>query len=251
MVTAMIPAPGESPGDWWVNTGFMEARAAEIERLGGDDSEETTFTHDLPPALAVEAGEHIRDQSGTPMEKPFPLAAMPDVPTEFLVCTDDRFFPPDFMRRVVRERLGITDPGEIAAGHLPMLSRPVELVDWIEAVSAPRRIPAAVRAEICSPATDPTLAAVCGGLAVVGHNWSPFLRGAGGAASRPRSARCSCMAWPGARGAPRRARARAARARDRARRRSSREVAARRRCCDHVRTGGRARRRVRRRCRCS
>ena len=133
MVTAMIPAPGESPGDWWVNTGFMEARAAEIERLGGDDSEETTFTHDLPPALAVEAGEHIRDQSGTPMEKPFPLAVMPDVPTKVLICTADRFFPPDFMRRLARERLGVTDPGEIDAGHLPMLSRPIELVDWIEA----------------------------------------------------------------------------------------------------------------------
>ena len=132
LVTAMIPAPGEAPGDWWTNTDFMPARNAEIERLGGDDSEETTFTHDLPPALASEAGEHIRSQSGTPMEKPFPLDAMPAVPTDFLVCTEDRFFPPDFMRRVVRERLGITDPGELAAGHLPMFSRPVELVDWIE-----------------------------------------------------------------------------------------------------------------------
>ena len=132
LVTAMIPAPGEAPGDWWTNADFMPARNAEIERLGGDDSEETTFTHDLPPALAAEAGEHIRTQSGTPMEKPFPLDAMPAVPTHFLVCTEDRFFPPDFMRRVVRERLGIADPGELAAGHLPMFSRPVELVDWIE-----------------------------------------------------------------------------------------------------------------------
>ena len=106
LVTAMIPAPGETPGDWWTNTDFMPARNAEIERLGGDDSEETTFTHDLPPALAAEAGEHIRNQSGTPMEKPFPLDAMPAVPTDFLVCTEDRFFPPDFMRRVVRGAFG-------------------------------------------------------------------------------------------------------------------------------------------------
>jgi pimeloyl-ACP methyl ester carboxylesterase len=131
-VSAMIPAPGESPGDWWTNTGFMEARAAELERLGGDDSPETTFTHDLPRALAAEAGVHIRDQSGTPMEQPFPLDAMPDVPTRFLVCRADRFFPEAFMRRVVADRLGLADTDAIDAGHLPMLSRPVELVDWVE-----------------------------------------------------------------------------------------------------------------------
>jgi pimeloyl-ACP methyl ester carboxylesterase len=135
-VTAMIPAPGESPGDWWANTGFMEARAAELDRLGGDDSPEITFTHDLPPALATAAGIHIRDQSGTPMEKPFPLETMPEVPTRFLVCRADRFFPEAFMRRVVADRLGITDPGVIDAGHLPMLSRPVELVGWVEACLA-------------------------------------------------------------------------------------------------------------------
>ena len=137
LVTAMIPAPGEAPGDWWTNTGFMEVRAAQLEKYGGDDSPETMFTHDVPTDVAVELGERFREQSGTPMEKPFPLAALPAVPTDFLVCTEDRFFPPDFMRRVVRERLGIFDPGELDAGHLPMFSRPVELVDWIERCIAP------------------------------------------------------------------------------------------------------------------
>jgi pimeloyl-ACP methyl ester carboxylesterase len=131
-VTAMIPAPGESPGDWWINTGFLAARAAELERLGGDDSPETTFTHDLPPALAAEVGARIREQSGTPLEKPFPLDALPDVPVRVLVCRNDRFFPEAFVREVVADRLGITDPGLLDAGHLPMLARPVELVDWLE-----------------------------------------------------------------------------------------------------------------------
>jgi len=35
------------------------------------------------------------------------------------------------MRRVVRERLGLT-PDEIASGHLPALSRPEELVERLE-----------------------------------------------------------------------------------------------------------------------
>jgi hypothetical protein len=39
------------------------------------------------------------------------------------------------MRRVARERLGIT-PDEMTSGHLPALSRPHELVDLLEAYRA-------------------------------------------------------------------------------------------------------------------
>lgn len=43
-----------------------------------------------------------------------------------------------------------------------------------------------------------TLAAVAGGLAVVGHNWSPFLRGAGGRGISPAIGALLVIAWPGA-----------------------------------------------------
>jgi pimeloyl-ACP methyl ester carboxylesterase len=125
----MVPAPGEPPRDWWANTRWAEARQLEIDRHG--DSEEAAFLHDVPPALAAEVTARVRGQSGTPFEKPWPLEAWPDVPTRFLLCREDRFFPPDFQRRVVKERLGIT-PDEMGGGHLPMLSRPVELVDHLE-----------------------------------------------------------------------------------------------------------------------
>ena len=65
------------------------------------------------------------------MEKPWPLAAWPDVPTRFLLCRDDRFFPAEFQRRVVRDRLGIV-PDEMSGGHLPALAHPDELVGWLE-----------------------------------------------------------------------------------------------------------------------
>ena len=73
-------------------------------------------------------------QSATPMGQPWPLDAWPDVPTRFLVCSEDRSIPPDVMRRVVRERLGIV-PDEIATGHMPMLARPEELADRLDAYS--------------------------------------------------------------------------------------------------------------------
>jgi hypothetical protein len=54
------------------------------------------------------------------------------VPTRFLSCRDDRFFPAEFLRRVVKERLGC-DPDEMGGGHLPpTLARPDELVEWLE-----------------------------------------------------------------------------------------------------------------------
>lgn len=42
-----------------------------------------------------------------------------------------------------------------------------------------------------------TLAAFAGGLAVVGHNWSPFLRGAGGRGIAPTLGALLVQAWPG------------------------------------------------------
>jgi glycerol-3-phosphate acyltransferase PlsY len=44
----------------------------------------------------------------------------------------------------------------------------------------------------------PVLAAFAGGLAVAGHNWSPFLRGAGGRGVAPAVGALLVNAWPGA-----------------------------------------------------
>jgi pimeloyl-ACP methyl ester carboxylesterase len=137
LLAAMIPAPGESPGDWWDNTGWEQARREQNQRDGRDPDAEVDviadFLHDVPPDVVADAmarGE--RSQSGTPFEKPWPLAAWPDVPTRVLICRDDRFFPADFMRRVARERLGIT-PDEMDGGHVPALSRPRDLADRLVA----------------------------------------------------------------------------------------------------------------------
>ena len=136
-VAAMVPRPGESLGDWWVNTGWDEAHRKKAERDGrptdGDFDVVAEFFHDVPAEVTAEAmARGAREQSGTPFEKPWPLDAWPEVPTRFLLCRDDRFFPADFMRRVVKERLGIT-PDEIAGGHLPALARPQELAVRLEA----------------------------------------------------------------------------------------------------------------------
>jgi hypothetical protein len=135
MVAAMIPAPGEIAGDWWANTGAEQARREQDEREGRTAEFDlmTSFFHDVPPEVAAEAmSQEQRKESEAAWTQPWPLDAWPDVPTRFLLCRGDRFFPAAFMRRLVRDRLGIT-PDEMDSGHLPALSRPKELVDRLEA----------------------------------------------------------------------------------------------------------------------
>jgi pimeloyl-ACP methyl ester carboxylesterase len=136
LLNAMVPAPGESPGEWWTVTGHARARTEQAERdgrsLDDDPDMMDAFFHDVPAdvrAAAVAQGEPV--QSGTPFVKPWPLAAWPDVPTRFLQARDDRFFPVEFQRRVVGERLGVPVE-EMGGGHLVALSRPGELADRLE-----------------------------------------------------------------------------------------------------------------------
>ena len=133
LVAGMIPAPGEAPAQWWDNTGYRQAVDEQARRDGGktgNDDPFVTFFHDVPRALAEEALRNERSESPAAYNEPWPLVSWPNVPTRFILCTQDRCFPPDFMRTVVAERLGVT-PEEIAAGHCVALSRPKELTDLL------------------------------------------------------------------------------------------------------------------------
>jgi pimeloyl-ACP methyl ester carboxylesterase len=140
LVAAMTPRPGESGGEWWENTGQAAAQAATMAALGfstEDLDEDVVFLHDVAPDVIAASGAHLRGQSSTPFDAPWPLAAWPDVATRFLLCRDDRLFPADFQRRVVTERLGIT-PDEMDGGHLPALAHPAELARRLVAYANPR-----------------------------------------------------------------------------------------------------------------
>jgi pimeloyl-ACP methyl ester carboxylesterase len=129
LVAGMVPAPGEPPDDWWENTGYGDAvreQAALDGGLTGNDDPFVSFYHDVPRPLAEEAMRRERSGSFVGLAEPWPLDAWLAVPTRFVLCTEDRFFPPAFSRRLVAERLGIV-PDEIEAGHCVALSRPAEL----------------------------------------------------------------------------------------------------------------------------
>lgn len=134
-VNAMVPAPGESGAQWWHNTGQEQASAEYLQRIGLGRSEfdfVEDFFHDVPEDVKrVVLSSPEPRQSDTPFAEPWPLERWPHVPTVFLQGADDRLFPLEFQRRVVRERLGI-DVDVMPGGHLLAFSRPRELAETLE-----------------------------------------------------------------------------------------------------------------------
>jgi pimeloyl-ACP methyl ester carboxylesterase len=129
-VNAMIPRPGETAGDWWANTGSLEARTSAAKRRGYSVEFDlaTYFLHDVPEDVVRDGADHQRPEAKVVFGEPCRFDAWPDVPTKVLAGKDDRFFPTDFQARVAHERLH-RDIEEITGGHLVALSNPRGLAD--------------------------------------------------------------------------------------------------------------------------
>jgi pimeloyl-ACP methyl ester carboxylesterase len=131
-VNAMIPIPGEIPGEWWDHTGWLEARVAAAKR-GGYSIEfdlATYFLHDVPKGVAEQGAAHERQEAEIAFNERADFQAWPEVPIHVVVGKNDRFFPRDFQARVARQRLGKTID-EIPGGHLVALSHPRELTELL------------------------------------------------------------------------------------------------------------------------
>ena len=139
LLNAMIPEPGETPGQWGDATGSGKARRAADEAAGrsGEFDIETYFLHDVPTearAVLAAAGPP-REPAETPFRQPCAFRHWPDIPIRVLIGADDRCFPAEFQRRLAQERLGI-DADEIPGGHLVALSNPAGLADRLHAYAA-------------------------------------------------------------------------------------------------------------------
>jgi pimeloyl-ACP methyl ester carboxylesterase len=131
-VNAMIPAPGETAGAWWDNTGAPAARL-EAARHHGYTEEfdlDTYFLHDVPPEIVAAGAAHARNEADTVFGEPCVFEAWPDVPMHAIAGADDRFFPLAFQQRIARERLG-KKVDALPGGHLVALSRPRELAQLL------------------------------------------------------------------------------------------------------------------------
>ena len=125
LVNAMVPAPGETPGDWWTATGAIAARITAAE-AGGYDTEfdlETYFLHDLPPEDAAAVLANPGDEVDIAFGQQCDIEGWPDVATAAVIGRDDRLFPLAFQQRLLRERVGV-DGSVVPGGHLLALANP-------------------------------------------------------------------------------------------------------------------------------
>lgn len=80
--------------------------------------------HDCDRTLAEEAIRHLRPQASNRVTtEPPPLEKWPAVPSQSIVCAEDRTLNPEWSKAASRRLLGV-EALEIPGGHCPFLSRP-------------------------------------------------------------------------------------------------------------------------------
>jgi hypothetical protein len=89
---------------------------------------------DCDRAVALQAYALLRPQAGGIYEGDYPLAERPAGQVTSIVASDDRAVSPDWSRRVAPERLGV-EVVEIGSSHSPMLSRPSDLANLLDALA--------------------------------------------------------------------------------------------------------------------
>ena len=92
--------------------------------------------HDCDRTLAEEAIAHLRPQASSRVAtEPPPLEKWPAVPSQSIVCAEDRTLNPAWSRGASRSLLGV-EAIEIPGGHCPFLSRPDLLAASLAALAA-------------------------------------------------------------------------------------------------------------------
>lgn len=132
LVNAMVPRPGERPGEWWGTSGSEPAREAAARAHGYPTAFDldTYFLHDVPPEVAAAGAPHQRPESDAVFDSVCDFTAWPAAPIHAVAGVDDRFFPVEFQRVLARERLAI-EADVLPGGHLLALSQPDALAAYL------------------------------------------------------------------------------------------------------------------------
>ena len=134
-LAALIPKPGVSIREQLAaEPDMLNAEWLAEFRAGNDPSTNDEVAikflfHDCPPeALKVGLQTRTKMYAEGAMTEIFTFATLPEVPSSYIVCSDDRTITPEWSRRTARERLGV-EAVELSGGHCPYLSRPLQLAN--------------------------------------------------------------------------------------------------------------------------
>ena len=133
---AMVPVPGQVYADYLATQPDAVTFQADV---GADEDEPGVlpwraaregFYQDCPEPVARRAWERLRPQGFTVFTEQCPIDTWPEVPSTYILMTDDRAVGPDWSRRVAQERIG-ADLIELPGSHSPFYSRPAELAETL------------------------------------------------------------------------------------------------------------------------
>jgi pimeloyl-ACP methyl ester carboxylesterase len=142
---AMVPIEGLSLADQQAENPDMVRYPyrSVTDKLGRTlatrDVAQAMYYSDCTDAQIDWAMPQLRPQAPALRLAPFPVGGWPDIPSAYVLCTEDPVVSPDWSRRVARERLGVT-PVELPGGHSPFLSRPAELAETLAKIVVQERV---------------------------------------------------------------------------------------------------------------
>lgn len=134
LVSSYLPEPGQSLSSFG---GDSPAPFLDVDAGGGTFGVRAErlvemFLHDCPPGIADDAMARLARQSVSVTQQPVTAAAWQQLPTTYLVCTEDRGTPVAAQREFARRADNVV---ELAAGHHPFLSQPVAVAALVERIA--------------------------------------------------------------------------------------------------------------------
>ena len=130
LVASYLPEPGQSLSSFGDGT---PAPFLDVDLDAGTfgvrpDLLVDTFLHDCEPGVQAQAAAHLARQSLAVTAQPVSAAAWQQVPSTYLVCTQDRGTPARLQREFARRAGSVV---ELDAGHHPFLSQPAAVRDLL------------------------------------------------------------------------------------------------------------------------
>jgi pimeloyl-ACP methyl ester carboxylesterase len=133
-VSSYLPEPGESLSTFGAETPppFLDFDPADGTFGARPELFAETFAQDCPPEIARAAAALLVRQTLAVTQQPVQAAAWHDVPTTYVLCTEDRGTPVAAQREFSRRA---DNTVEVAAGHHPFLSQPHTVADIVANLS--------------------------------------------------------------------------------------------------------------------
>ena len=135
-LAAAVPEPGRSLRERFQ----ADRRMFNPEWIGKDPINDHAVAreflfHDCEPGIADWALTTLRLMyARAAIEEPCPLQRWPQLPSAYILATEDRTVNPDWWREEVKRLLNIS-PVELPGGHCPYVSRPAALADVLSSLA--------------------------------------------------------------------------------------------------------------------